>query len=80
MESTIGYLIQTSDGMERSILTTSSNSPKDEKKSKWSQDQLDEIRASYTKFPKLSMPALSKYLLNQHSIQISVPSLKKVLT
>jgi DNA mismatch repair protein MutS len=80
VESTIGYLIQTSDGMERSILTTSSNSPKDEKKSKWSQDQLDEIRASYTKFPKLSMPALSKYLLNQHSIQISVPSLKKVLT
>jgi DNA mismatch repair protein MutS len=70
-------LIQTSDGMERSIVTTSST---EIKKSKWSEEDLNEIRASYTKFPKLSMPALAKYLLNQHSIQISVPTLKKLLT
>jgi DNA mismatch repair protein MutS len=70
-------LIQTSDGMERSII--SSPSTTENKKSKWSQEDLDEIKASYTKFPKLSMPALSKYLLNQHSIQISVPTLKKLL-
>jgi hypothetical protein len=52
---------------------------KEEKKSKWTDEQLNEIKASYTKFPKLSMPALAKYLLNQHSIQISVPTLKKLL-
>ena len=68
-------LIQTSDGMERSVISISS----EPKKSKWSDEQLNEIKASYTKFPKLSMPALSKYLLNQHSIQISVPTLKKLL-
>jgi DNA mismatch repair protein MutS len=74
--ATIGPLIQTSDGFERSVLTTTSSS---EKKSKWSEEELNEIKASYTKFPKLSMPALAKYLLNQHSIQISVPTLKKLL-
>lgn len=68
-------LVQTSDGMERSIIT----SPESPKKSKWSEEDLNEIKASYTKFPKLSMPALAKYLLNQHSIQISVPTLKKIL-
>lgn len=78
VESTIGPLVQTSDGMERSVITTSSSYL--EKKSKWSQEDLNEIKASYTKFPKLSMPALSKYLLNQHSIQISAPTLKKLLT
>jgi type II secretory ATPase GspE/PulE/Tfp pilus assembly ATPase PilB-like protein len=72
----IGTMIQTSDGMERSVITTASESPK---KSKWSQEDLNEIKASYTKFPKLSMPALAKYLLNQHSIQISVPTLKKLV-
>jgi DNA mismatch repair protein MutS len=77
IEATVGPLIQTSDGMERSVLTTSSSLPR--VNSKWSQEQLDEINASHTKFPKLSMPALSKYLLNQHSIQISVPTLKKIL-
>ena len=76
VEATIGPLVQTSDGMERSIVTNSST---ETKKSKWSQEELSEIRASYTKFPKLSMPALAKYLLNQHSIQISVPTLKKLL-
>lgn len=78
VEATVGPLIQTSDGMERSVITTTTI--KEEKKSKWSEDQLNEIKASYTKFPKLSMPALSKYLLNQCSIQISVPTLKKLLS
>ena len=76
IEATVGPLIQTSDGLERSVLTTSSQL---EKKSKWTQEELDEIKASYTKFPKLSTAALAKYLLNQHSIQISVPTLKKLL-
>ena len=73
----VSPLIQTSDGLERSIITTSSTI--ENKKSKWTQEDLNEIKASYTKFPKLSMPALAKYLLNQHSIQISVPSLKKLV-
>jgi DNA mismatch repair protein MutS len=77
--ATLGTLIQTSDGMERSVIT-SIPSTTENKKSKWSEEQLNEIKASYTKFPKLSMPSLSKYLLNQHSIQISVPSLKKLLS
>ena len=77
VEASVGPLIQTSDGMERSILTTVTKST--ERKSKWSEEQHDIIKASYTKFPKLSMPALAKYLLNQHSIQISVPALKKLL-
>jgi DNA mismatch repair protein MutS len=71
----VNPLIQTSDGMERSVITISS----EPKRSKWSEEQLNEIKASYTKFPKLSMPALAKYLLNQYSIQISVPTLKKLL-
>ena len=72
----ISPFVQTSDGMERSVTLTTTDTTK---KSKWSDEQLDEIKASYTKFPKLSMPALSKYLLNQHSIHISVPTLKKLL-
>jgi DNA mismatch repair protein MutS len=72
----INPFVQTSDGMERSVTLTMSDTTK---KSKWSDEDLNEIKASYTKFPKLSMPALSKYLLNQHSIQISVPTLKKLL-
>jgi DNA mismatch repair protein MutS len=76
VEATIGPLVQTSNGMERSVISSPSQA---EKKSKWSDEQLNEIKASYTKFPKLSMPALAKYLLNQHSIQISVPTLKKLL-
>lgn len=78
VEPTVGPLIQTSDGLERSVLTTTSI--KEDKKSKWTQEEMDEIKASYTKFPKLSTAALAKYLLNQHSIQISVPTLKKLLT
>jgi DNA mismatch repair protein MutS len=77
VEASVGPLIQTSDGMERSVLTTVTKST--ERKSKWSEEEHDIIKASYTKFPKLSMPALAKYLLNQHSIQISVPALKKLL-
>jgi DNA mismatch repair protein MutS len=77
VEATVGPLIQTSDGMERSVAKTVESITV--KKSKWSEEQIEEIRLSYTKFPKLSMQQLSKYLLNQHSIQISVPSLKKLL-
>lgn len=71
----IGEMKQTSDGMERSIVTNSTVSTK----SKWSEEQLDQMKSSYAKFPKLSMSALAKYLLNHHSIQISVPTLKKLV-
>jgi predicted nucleic-acid-binding Zn-ribbon protein len=77
VEATVGPLIQTSDGMERSIVTNASSD--NTRKSKWTQEQLDEIKASYTKFPKLSTAALAKYLLNKCSIQISVATLKKLL-
>jgi len=70
----IGPLIQTSDGMERSVTTIQSV-----KKSKWSEEDLQIIQNTSVKFPKLGLAALSKYLLNQHSIQISCPSLKKLL-
>jgi DNA mismatch repair protein MutS len=71
----VGPMIQTSDGMERSVVTTTSVS---KQKSKWSTDELTIIQTSIVKFPKLSAAGMSKYLLNQHSIQISVPSLKKI--
>jgi DNA mismatch repair protein MutS len=71
----IGPMIQTSDGMERSV--TQSNT-KEQKKSKWSEEQVQQIKEALTKFPKLSMANLSKYLLNQHNIQITGPTLKKM--
>jgi DNA mismatch repair protein MutS len=75
---TIVQMVQTSDGMERSV-SNKSGSENNVKKLKWSEEQLEEIKNSHVKFPKLSMSALSKYLLNQYSIQISIPALKKIL-
>jgi DNA mismatch repair protein MutS len=72
---TIGPMVQTSDGMERSVTTVTSSSIK----SKWSEDQLKEIHDAVARFPKLSVANLSKYLLNQHNIQISGATLKKML-
>jgi DNA mismatch repair protein MutS len=71
----IGPMIQTSDGMERSV--TKSNT-KDQKRSKWSEDEHKLIKEALTKFPKLSMANLSKYLLNQHNIEITGSTLKKM--
>ena len=71
----IGPMVQTSDGMERSVTTVTSSSIK----SKWSEEQLKEIHDAVARFPKLSVANLSKYLLNQHNIHISGPTLKKLL-
>ena len=70
----IGPMVQTSDGMERSVTTVTSSSTK----SKWTDDELKEISEAMAKFPKLSLANLSKYLLNQHNIQISGATLKKM--
>jgi DNA mismatch repair protein MutS len=72
---TIGNLIQTSDGMERSVTTSITT-----RNSKWSTEELDIIRKTFSKFPKLSMTGISKYLLNQHDIKVSSITLKKLLT
>ena len=72
----IGPMVQTSDGMERSVTTVTSSSIK----SKWSEEQLKEIHDAVARFPKLSVANLSKYLLNQHNIQISGSTLKKMLS
>jgi len=68
-------MIQTSDGMERSVVPSST---KEQKRSKWSEEEHKQIKEALTKFPKLSMANLSKYLLNQHNIQITGPTLKKM--
>jgi len=73
----IGQMVQTSDGMERSVTTVTSSSTQ---KSKWSEDDLAQIHDASAKFPKLSVANLSKYLLNQHNIQISAATLKKLLS
>jgi DNA mismatch repair protein MutS len=74
---TIGQIIQTSDGMERSVSTTTSAPTRN---SKWSTEEFDTIRKTFAKFPKLSMSAISKYLLNQHDIKVSSITLKKLAT
>jgi DNA mismatch repair ATPase MutS len=73
----VSALIQTSDGMERSIVESS---PKTEssRKSKWSEEELRTIESVCKRFPNLSGPNLSRYLLNQHEIHISAASLKKM--
>ena len=70
---TIGPLIQTSDGPERSVSSVSES-----RKSKWSEEELKTIESVCKRFPALSVAGLSKYLLNQHEIQISVASLRKM--
>ena len=46
-------------------------------KSKWSEEEQTTIREVCSRFTKLSMPNLSKYLLNEHGIQIGTVALKK---
>jgi DNA mismatch repair protein MutS len=75
----VGPRIQTSDGVEsESVLTTvPSTSSSSQKKSKWSQEELATIETVCRQFSKLANSALSNYLLNHHSIEISSGSLKK---
>ena len=70
----VGPLIQTSDGPERSVTSGLGDS----KKSKWSEEELGTIESVCKRFPTLSVAGLSKYLLNQHEIQISVATLRKM--
>jgi DNA mismatch repair protein MutS len=73
----VGHMIQTSDGMERSVTTVTSNTMR---KSKWSDEEIQQIQTVSEKFPKLSMANMCKYLLNQHNISISSVALKKLIT
>jgi hypothetical protein len=74
----IGPVIQTSDGLERSVIETATTSPKSDKKSKWSEEELRTIKSVCERFPNLPPAKLSNYLLNQHEIQISSATLKKM--
>ena len=70
----VGSLVQTSDGPERSVAASTQNL---DRKSKWSEEDLQTIRTVCLKFPTLSPAGRSKYLLNQHGIQISSASLRR---
>lgn len=70
---TVGPLTLTSDGPERSVSVTSTQ----EKKSKWSKDEETIIQNVCERFKTTSVGNLSKYLLNQHNIQISGPTLRR---
>ena len=59
--------------MTSTTMTTAS-----QKKSKWSQEELATIETVCKQFGKLTNAALSKYLLNHHSLEISSGSLKKL--
>ena len=72
----VGTVVQTSDGPERSVVSTSISQSSD-RKSKWSEEDLQTIQSVFLKFPTLSPAGRSKYLLNQHGIQISSASLRK---
>jgi len=75
----LGSLVQTSDGPERSVVTASSVKSSLDRKSKWSEEDLQTIQSVCLKFPNLSPAGRSKYLLNQHGIQISSASLRKYM-
>ena len=71
----VGTVVQTSDGPERSVVSTTPSVTKS--KSKWSEEDLQTIRTVCLQFPTLSPAGRSKYLLNQHGIQISSASLRR---
>jgi len=72
---TIGTLTMTSDGPERSISETISS--ESIRKSKWSTDEENIIKSVCERLKTVSLGNLSKYLLNQHNIQISAVSLRR---
>ena len=74
----VGPHIQTSDGLESETVITATTSTVNQKKSKWSQEELATIETVCKQFGKLANSALSKYLLNHHGIEISSGSLKKL--
>jgi DNA mismatch repair protein MutS len=77
-EFVIGPLVQTSDGLERStVMSTSSSSRL--VKSKWSEEDLQTIQTESKKYSHLTIPNLVKYLKNQHNISISAASLRKMI-
>jgi DNA mismatch repair protein MutS len=78
----VGPRIQTSDGIESETVATATtivtaSVSGSQKKSKWSQEELATIETVCRQFSKLTNSALSNYLLNHHSIEISSGSLKK---
>jgi predicted HNH restriction endonuclease len=75
----VGPRIQTSDGLEsETVITATTSTVTQVKKSKWSQEELATIETVCKQFGKLANAALSKYLLNHHGIEISSGSLKKL--
>ena len=75
----VAPMIQTSDGFETAttvIETTGTTMTGVTKKSKWSAEEQTTIETVCRQFSKLKNPALSKYLLNHHNIEISSVSLK----
>lgn len=84
-ELDIQPMIQTSDGLERSIAPTSpsvggnqSESKTSRVSSKWTEEELATIGDVFQKFPNLSMPQIAKYLLNEHDIKIHASTLRKM--
>jgi DNA mismatch repair protein MutS len=72
---TIHPLIQTSEGVERSI--SDSQSVISSRVSKWSEEELHTIETCLQKFSHLSLSNMCKYLKNNHLIDISSASLRK---
>ena len=70
--------IQTSNGLERSA-TMSVVSSARISKSKWSAEDLQTIQTESKKYSHLTLPNLVKYLKNQHAINISTPTLRKLI-
>ena len=71
---TIHPLIQTSEGLERSITDSQSVTSR---VSKWSEEELHTIETCLQKFSHLSLSNICKYLKNHHSITISSASIRK---
>jgi DNA mismatch repair protein MutS len=69
----VGPFTMTSDGPERSVTVAESI----DRKSKWSEEEETIIQSVCNKFKTTSSGNLSKYLLNQHNIQISGPTLRR---
>ena len=69
----IGPLTMTSEGPERSVSVVTTQ----ERKSKWSVEEEQMIQSVCEKFKTASTGNLSKYLLNQHNIQISGSTLRR---
>jgi transposase len=76
----IGEVKITSDGPEREIKETNSvnSEKKTQKKSKWSDEQLETIVDTLRKYSTLSLKSLRAHLSSKHEIEISEAVLGKM--